>query len=172
MAAIRSATTDPFLRFTLEDNGCWLWTGPKKWNGYGFCMIGSRTDGTRCNKYAHRLFYEVLVGPIPTDFDIDHLCRCRLCVNPSHLEAVPRRVNLERSKRPTCPKGHNDFRYRNGRRRCNLCYPINGIQNSLKTHCPRGHTYDIVQKDGSRRCSVCHAIQSRESYWRHKCETT
>lgn len=66
--------------------GCWPWLGAIAPSGYG--RVHSR--------WAHRLSYEFLVGPIPAGLDIDHLCRNRLCVNPAHLEPVTRLVNVRR----------------------------------------------------------------------------
>lgn len=68
---------------------CWLWTAATE-KGYGLY----RHDG-RLSK-AHRVVYELLVGPVPTGLDLDHLCRVRNCVNPAHLEPVTRAVNLRR----------------------------------------------------------------------------
>jgi hypothetical protein len=45
---------------------------------------------------AHRLSYEWLVGPVPEGMELDHLCRVRHCVNPSHLEVVTHSVNVIR----------------------------------------------------------------------------
>lgn len=47
---------------------------------------------------AHRVAYEMVVGSIPAGLDLDHLCRNRGCVNPWHLEAVPRGENLRRGR--------------------------------------------------------------------------
>jgi hypothetical protein len=172
MGAIKRRTAEAVDRFSLANNGCWMWDGPISTSGYGRLMVGSRNDGTRRIAYAHRFFYETFVGPIPSGFHLDHLCKCRLCVNPAHLEAVTPKVNVERSRKPSCPKGHSDFRIQTtksgDRRRCNICYPIFGLPNSEKTHCPRGHPYDTIKKDGSRVCSICHASQSLESYYRNK----
>lgn len=75
------------------NSGCWLWLG--SWNG----RYPKLWDGRRGHViYAHRFAYTVLRGPIPDDYDIDHLCRVKLCVNPFHLEPVTRAVNLQRCR--------------------------------------------------------------------------
>lgn len=73
------------------DSGCWEWTGALgSENGYGRFWVGG-VDGTAT--YAHRFAYERMVGPIPAGFVIDHLCRNRVCVNPSHLRACTQKEN-------------------------------------------------------------------------------
>lgn len=72
-------------------SGCWLWTGAMNPKGYG--RYGKPT------RYAHRIAYQALVGPIPEDMTLDHLCRVRNCVNPAHLEVVTRAVNTSRGRR-------------------------------------------------------------------------
>ena len=37
---------------------------------------------------AHRLAYEMHVGPIPEGMDIDHTCGRRECIEPSHLRPL------------------------------------------------------------------------------------
>lgn len=77
----------------VEPTGfCWLWTGGDSGNGYGRL----RWQGKRAG--AHRVVYEVLVGPIPEGLQLDHLCRVTMCVNPDHLEPVTLKVNQERKK--------------------------------------------------------------------------
>ena len=73
------------------DDGCWVWlkaTGP---TGYGVAWNGHRTMG------AHRLSYEIHVGPIPDGLHIDHLCCNPTCVNPDHLEPVTQQENNRRA---------------------------------------------------------------------------
>lgn len=110
----------------VDDAPCWLWTGNKTIGGYGLIRDGNRR---RC---AHRVLYELLVGPVPDDLVIDHLCRNRLCVNPAHLEPVTNRENILRgtsfqainARKTHCQNGH-EFNAENVRitRRGRLCWP-------------------------------------------------
>jgi hypothetical protein len=64
---------------------CRIWSGSCNDDGYGHLVI----DGQR--KYAHRVSYQLHVGPIRRDHQIDHLCRVPACYEPAHLEAVTNR---------------------------------------------------------------------------------
>ncbi len=75
---------------------CWVWTAATT-NGYGYLQIGGR-QGRRVQAY--KLAYEWLVGPVPAGLQLDHLCRNRRCVNPSHLEPVTQLENLLRGNHP------------------------------------------------------------------------
>ena len=72
--------------------GCWFWMGWESGNGYGKVWF----EGSA--KMAHRVVYELLVGPIPADLVVDHRCRNRSCCNPTHLEPVTVRENTRRGE--------------------------------------------------------------------------
>lgn len=71
---------------------CWIWKAAKHRNGYGNFWTGKRP------MLAHRYAYTILVGPILTGLQIDHLCRNRACVNPAHMEPVTLQENLRRGQ--------------------------------------------------------------------------
>lgn len=118
-----------FDKISPEPNsGCWLWTGSMFPTGYGQARFVAHASAQ-----AHRVMYELLVGPIPENLDLDHLCRIRSCVNPRHLEPVSRRVNLLRGI------GHPAI-------------------NAQKTKCIHGHSLseeNIYRVNGKRVCKDC-----------------
>lgn len=61
-------------------------------NSKGYVQV--RLDGRLVS--AHREMYERIVGPIPPELQLDHLCRNRRCVNPGHLEPVTCKENIVR----------------------------------------------------------------------------
>ena len=137
----RLPLVDRFWRYVLRSEGCWLWTGPQDGHGYGRLTVGGRS-GTSVG--AHRISYELHVGPIPAGLDIDHLCRTPLCVNPAHMEPVTRGENTRRGTaiqratevrlaRPTCKHGHawtpsNTYTDPHGRRKCRTCERANDLR--------------------------------------------
>lgn len=83
-------------------DACWPFMGQRT-RGYG----SLRVSGT-ARAMAHRLAYELTVGPIPDGLQIDHLCAYPPCCNPTHLEPVSAQENVrrERERRGQCPMGH------------------------------------------------------------------
>jgi len=82
-------------RVVKTDDGCWIWTGPTSGHsgrGRGYPRINI-DGGTMA---VHIVMYVIEYGPIPPRKQIDHTCRNRLCVNPSHLEMVTHKQNQKR----------------------------------------------------------------------------
>lgn len=111
-------------KFSIQPNGCWLWTGARYQNGYGMILVDGRVQ------LAHRVALVASLGrDIAPGMQAGHLCHdwalvggtclstttqpCehRRCVNPAHLAEQTAGENLS-----AIPN-----------------------RNSLKTHCPRGH---------------------------------
>lgn len=101
---------------------CWRWTGGFYSNGYGKLQRAGLSSSL-----AHRIVYSLLVGPVPDGLDLDHLCRHRWCVRPSHLEPVTHKVNLLRGHqaRTKCRNGHDITEpgaVKPGTRQCVICW--------------------------------------------------
>jgi hypothetical protein len=101
---------------------CWMWLAAvNKFSGYGQIFNGKTMSA------AHRVAYELGVGPIPARMTIDHTCNVRLCVNPAHLRPCTTQANTQAAKerRETCRRGHpiaeNLYVSPRGERRCRAC---------------------------------------------------
>ena len=121
-------------------DSCWVWQGFLNNAVYGQFWSNGKLG------YAHRFAYELLVGPIPPELTLDHLCRRPSCVRPAHLEPVTMRVNILRGE---------------------------GIsaRAAKVTHCPSGHPYDLLNTyfypTGYRQCRTCHR-QQEATRWARK----
>lgn len=62
-----------------KSGDCWVWTGALLKTGYGSIRIDKKA------MRAHRVAYELCVGPIPDGMLLRHSCDNPPCVNPSHL---------------------------------------------------------------------------------------
>jgi hypothetical protein len=120
-----------FVAKTVRDDisGCLIWTGTRNKDGYGGFNVSRWTK-----RKAHRVSYELFVGPIPAGAELDHLCKTRSCVEPTHLEPVTHAENNARSSSLTA-------------------------LNAKKTECIRGHPFDEantrITPQGFRRCRAC-----------------
>jgi hypothetical protein len=61
-----------------KTEGCWLWTASTSYD-YGAFRYEKRLYK------AHRLSWELSVGPVPSGLHVLHRCDTPRCVNPAHL---------------------------------------------------------------------------------------
>lgn len=123
-------------RCIVDENGCWIFTGCLGRDGYGRVSFRGRTT------LAHRFAYTELVGPIPDDRFLDHLCRVHACLNPEHLEPVTNQENLLRGDTLSAKW-------------------------AARSHCQNGHPYTpentYYSKHDGRRCRTCEREERREA---------
>lgn len=76
------------------------------YNGYGYGILYMKKRQIA----AHRWAYELFKGPIPTGLVVHHTCGNHWCVNPDHLEAIDKRLNVSiggKRDRRSWWAGHN-----------------------------------------------------------------
>lgn len=121
-------TMQRFWEKVDKSGDCWVWTASTRPSGtrhYGRIKVSGR------DQLAHRVAYELEVGPIPDGLTIDHLCKNTLCVRPSHLEAVTLAENIRRGT----------------------------SANGTKSHCANGHPFEgenVYTRGSTRECRACH----------------
>jgi len=120
-----------------DEGGCWPWQRARTERGYGVIQRDGRMS------LVHRVAYELTRGDSPPGMTIDHLCRTRSCIRPSHMEVVTRGENTMRGNTITAAL-------------------------AAKTHCLRGHPFDSMntqfRPSGARHCRACRRTASRERY--------
>lgn len=110
---------------------CWIWTGTRYRRGYGSIWVAGR------HKPVHRVVWELVNGPIPTDLQVCHHCDNPPCVRPDHLFLGTRSDNTIDCVR----KGRHKSPW-----------------STHKTHCKHGHPFNEANTywhHGGRHCRAC-----------------
>lgn len=131
-----------FWALVDKSGDCWLWQGTVEVQGYGVARVSGKFFK------AHVLAYELTNGPKPPGLTLDHLCRVKRCVRPSHLEAVTHRVNVLRGVGPTAV-------------------------NAIKDECDHGHRFDEAntywrKNAQGRDCRACRRARCAAYYARKR----
>lgn len=119
---------------SIQNNGCWLWTGGTVKSGYGKIRFGTGTW------MVHRLSLYIFKPDEYSDsLNALHTCDVKLCFNPAHLYAGTQKDNMQ----DRIEKGNNP--------------ELN------KTHCIYGHEYTVentyVNAKGHRSCMFCRKLK-------------
>lgn len=124
-------------RIFIDDSQCWNWQGHITDKCYSVISVMDH------QYYGHRLSFAVFIGVIPENLTIDHLCKNRKCINPTHMEVVTRAENALRGE-------------------------SSPAQNARKLFCKRGHVLQPIQEhrrdnnSAKRHCPICYRIDALE----------
>lgn len=87
---------------TDRSGDCWLWTGPRQRNGYGYTNVWR--DGRWVHERVHRIACEMTHGPMPPSGVAMHACDVdyapgdltyRRCVKPTHVHPGTQSANIQ-----------------------------------------------------------------------------
>lgn len=132
-----------------DPDACWIWPGKPGSRGYG--------HWGKSGRLAHRVVYDLKVGPIPLGLQIDHSCHNGAgCVGGV---TCPHRLCINWVKHPALATAKENL----------LASPntFNAI-NAGRTACPQGHAYDEVnttRRSGRRYCRTCERERCHKYYY-------
>lgn len=130
----RRSETQRFWSKVEKTDECWNWVAAKNEMGYGVFGRNGKTEK------AHRVAYSWSNGPIRPSEWLDHKCRNKSCVRPSHLRiATPKQngENLGGASRNNLTSGvRGVYAHRNGRWQVR-------VQHNGKSH--SGGLFDTIE---------------------------
>ncbi len=98
-----------------HEGGCWLWNGTLDPKGYGMIRVAGKT------LWVHRFAMAVFRSADISGLEVNHICRCRNCVNPTHLNMMThgensadanrhRKTGSPEARKPGSPEAHSTAR--------------------------------------------------------------
>ncbi|MBL3699271.1 HNH endonuclease signature motif containing protein [Leucobacter luti] len=139
-STLRADATDAarFVRqIVISAGGCWLWDGHLR-KGYGAFRVSGKAMP------AHRFAFAARNGRIPEGLLIDHICRTRSCVRPSHLRLATTKQNAEnRGAVRGSATGVRGVTVENGK------YRVHAMHNGAGHY--GGHFSDLAEADRAAR---------------------
>ena len=141
--------------WTVTDSGCWEWSGKRNDSGYG--IVNALRHGYTGAR-AHRVMFELHVGPIPEGAEIRHKCDNPPCANPDHLEPGTHLMNMD----DMTSRGRSPLAYENRENRCKNGHDMTA-PGAFKIVTPR-------DKRPYRTCIECARRRSREYQARQRAQ--
>lgn len=147
-----------------KGEGCWAWRGSRSANGYGRFYLNGRTVA------AHRVAFALAGGTLASGEEIDHTCRHKWCVNPTHLDPATRAANLRRhfDRVGVCKRGHprtveNLKVNREGHRLCAIClHDYSSKRAAERTYDFDGKHCTLCRRPVSRGCRTCDKCRQQQ----------
>lgn len=89
-----------------DPDHCWEWPAARNQKGYG--MLFEYVGIEQKTRKAHRVAYELFVGPVPDGMFVCHRCDNPPCCNPAHLFLGTAQDNMDdamaKQRRPHLPR--------------------------------------------------------------------
>ncbi len=79
-----------------DTDGCWIWQGGRTGKGYGQFTVSYERRGKRRKEVRAHRYSLLLIGIDAGENQVHHICKEKLCVNPSHLEVVDQLTHSNR----------------------------------------------------------------------------
>jgi hypothetical protein len=125
---------------SIQENGCWLWLGFKRHDGYGLIWLNGK------HQRAHRVAFEHRNGKVDPEAIICHRCDNPSCINPDHMFVGTTADNI----RDCVVKKRHAFGERNGHAKLTSAQVAAIRANSIATHQALAEQFGVRQSTVSR----------------------